>query len=112
MRLYSLGLFSLLIREPYATIPKPGNDSTEVKRIRYARAYIIEMIGGSLMSDLSRNLIHLRWLLKLVDFRATDKLSWGFAVLATLYREMCRATPPNKAKIGSCLSLLKLYFIR
>ncbi|MBA0636303.1 hypothetical protein Godav_000083 [Gossypium davidsonii] len=65
------------------------------------------MIGGSLMSDLSRNLIHLRWLLKLVDFRATDKLSWGFAVLATLYREMCRATPPNKAKIGSCLSLLQ-----
>ncbi|KAH1083130.1 hypothetical protein J1N35_022891 [Gossypium stocksii] len=59
------------------------------------------------MSDLSRNLVHLRWLLKLVDFRATGEFSWGFAVLATLYREMCRATVPNKAKIGGCLSLLQ-----
>ncbi|MBA0820002.1 hypothetical protein Gohar_000094 [Gossypium harknessii] len=39
---------------------KPGNDSTKVKRIRYAWAYIIEIIGGYLMLDLSRNLVHLR----------------------------------------------------
>ncbi|MBA0875205.1 hypothetical protein Goshw_027834 [Gossypium schwendimanii] len=31
----------------------PGNDSTKVERIRYARAYILEMIGGYLMPDLS-----------------------------------------------------------
>ncbi|MBA0635172.1 hypothetical protein Godav_022292 [Gossypium davidsonii] len=28
------------------TFPEPGNDLTEVERIRYARAYILEMIGG------------------------------------------------------------------
>ncbi|KAH1121327.1 hypothetical protein J1N35_004487 [Gossypium stocksii] len=44
------------------------------------------------MPDLSRNLVHLRWLLKLVDFRATGELSWGSAMLATLYWEMCGAT--------------------
>ncbi|KAG8496658.1 hypothetical protein CXB51_007796 [Gossypium anomalum] len=71
------------------------------------RTYIIEMIGGYLMSDLSRNLVHLRWLLKLIDFRTVGELSWGFALLAKLYREMCKATPPNKAKIGGCLSLLQ-----
>ncbi|MBA0628399.1 hypothetical protein Godav_023130 [Gossypium davidsonii] len=65
------------------------------------------MIGGYLMSDLSRNLVHLRWLLKLVDFRAADKFSWESAVLATLYQELCGATPPNKAKIRGCLSLLQ-----
>ncbi|MBA0664116.1 hypothetical protein Goklo_004168, partial [Gossypium klotzschianum] len=81
------------------TFPEPGNNSIEVERIRYARAYILEMIGGYLMSDLSRNLVHLRWLLKLVDFRAADKFSWESAVLATLYQELCGATPPNKAKI-------------
>ncbi|MBA0879648.1 hypothetical protein Goshw_020609, partial [Gossypium schwendimanii] len=57
-----------------------GNDSTEVERIRYAQAYIIEMIEGYLMPDLSRNLVHLRWLLKLVDFRAAEpsnKLCWN-----------------------------------
>ncbi|MFQ6647402.1 hypothetical protein Gotur_020780 [Gossypium turneri] len=34
------------------------------------------MIGGYLMSDLSQNLVHLRWLLKLVDFRAAGEFSW------------------------------------
>ncbi|MFQ6623179.1 hypothetical protein Gotur_002811 [Gossypium turneri] len=42
------------------TFLEPGNDSTEVERIRYARAYILEMIGGYLMPDLSRNLVNLR----------------------------------------------------
>ncbi|MBA0611053.1 hypothetical protein Godav_011769 [Gossypium davidsonii] len=50
------------------------------------------------MPNLSRNLIHLRWLLKLVDFRVAGELSWGSAMLAILYREMCGATKPNKAK--------------
>ncbi|MFQ6634644.1 hypothetical protein Gotur_011695 [Gossypium turneri] len=27
------------------------------------------------MPDLSRNLVHLRWLLKLIDFRAANELS-------------------------------------
>ncbi|KAK5819407.1 hypothetical protein PVK06_024406 [Gossypium arboreum] len=70
-------------------------------------AYILQIIGGYLMPDLSRNLIHLRWLLKLVDFRVVGEFSWGSAVLATLYREMCGATRPNKAKIRGCLSLLQ-----
>ncbi|MFQ6623943.1 hypothetical protein Gotur_003361 [Gossypium turneri] len=64
------------------TFLKLGNDSTEVERIRYARAYFLEMIRGYLMLDL-----------------AVDEFSWGSTVLATLYREMCGATPPNKAKI-------------
>ncbi|MBA0575416.1 hypothetical protein Golob_024638, partial [Gossypium lobatum] len=89
------------------TFPEPRNDSTEVKRIRYAWAYILNMIGGYLMSDLSQNFVHLRWLLKLVDFRETSEFSWESAVLATLYREMCGAMPPTKAKIGGCLSLLQ-----
>ncbi|MFQ6649532.1 hypothetical protein Gotur_022676 [Gossypium turneri] len=65
------------------------------------------MIGDYLMPNLSRNLVHLRWLLKLVDFRAAGKFSWVFAVLATLFREMCGVTPLNKAKIGGFLSLLQ-----
>ncbi|MBA0788206.1 hypothetical protein Gotri_028155 [Gossypium trilobum] len=67
------------------TFPEPRNDSTEVERIRYAPAYILEMIGGYLMSNLLQSLVHLRWLLKLVDFRAAGELSWGSAVLSTLW---------------------------
>ncbi|MBA0814126.1 hypothetical protein Gohar_019973 [Gossypium harknessii] len=65
------------------------------------------MIGGYLMSDLSQNLVHLRWLLKLIDFRAANEFIWESAMLVTLYREMCGATLPNKPKIGGCLSLLQ-----
>ncbi|MBA0624006.1 hypothetical protein Godav_009421 [Gossypium davidsonii] len=89
------------------TFPESGNDSTEVERIQYVRAYILEMIRGYLMPNLSRNLVHLRWLLKLVDFRVANEFSWGSAMLATLYWEMCGVMSPTKAKIGGCLSLLQ-----
>ncbi|MBA0783180.1 hypothetical protein Gotri_000940 [Gossypium trilobum] len=64
------------------TFPELRDDLNEVERIRYARAYILEMIGAG-------------------------ELSLGSAVLSTLYREMCQAMKPNKAKIGGCLSLLQ-----
>ncbi|KAH1047528.1 hypothetical protein J1N35_038312 [Gossypium stocksii] len=38
-----------------------GKDSTEVERTRYAWAYNLEMIEGSLMLNLSRILVNLRW---------------------------------------------------
>ncbi|MBA0798402.1 hypothetical protein Gohar_008994, partial [Gossypium harknessii] len=44
-------------------------DSTKVQREQHARAYIFIIIGGLLMPDKLRNLAHLRWLLKLVNFR-------------------------------------------
>ncbi|MFQ6665704.1 hypothetical protein Gotur_032332 [Gossypium turneri] len=33
------------------TFPDPNDDSTEVERIQYARAYILQIIGGYLMPD-------------------------------------------------------------
>ncbi|KAH1097914.1 hypothetical protein J1N35_014835 [Gossypium stocksii] len=59
------------------TFLEQANDLTEVERIRYAQAYILEMIEGYLMPDLSRNLVHLMWLLKLVDLRVAGEFSWG-----------------------------------
>ncbi|KAG8489160.1 hypothetical protein CXB51_017141 [Gossypium anomalum] len=38
---------------------------------------------------------------------AVGEFSWGSAVLAILYREICRVMRLNKAKIGGCLSLLQ-----
>ncbi|KAK5841932.1 hypothetical protein PVK06_004258 [Gossypium arboreum] len=35
------------------TFSELGNESTEVERIQYAEAYILEIIGGYLMPDLS-----------------------------------------------------------
>ncbi|KAG8493325.1 hypothetical protein CXB51_010703 [Gossypium anomalum] len=78
-----------------------------VERIRYARAYILEMTGGYLMPDLSRNLVHLRWMLKLVDFRAVGELSWESAVLATLYWEMWNH-PTSYIRIPTALENIRL----
>ncbi|MBA0860630.1 hypothetical protein Goshw_019512 [Gossypium schwendimanii] len=39
------------------TFPEPVDDSTKVKRIRYARAYIFEILRVYLMPDKSRNLV-------------------------------------------------------
>ncbi|MFQ6623622.1 hypothetical protein Gotur_004316, partial [Gossypium turneri] len=82
-------------------------EKMEGERIGYAQAYILLLIGGYLMPDSSRSRVHLRWLLKLVDFRAAGELSWGSAVLATLNREMCGATRLTKTKIRGCLSQLQ-----
>ncbi|MFQ6620213.1 hypothetical protein Gotur_001060 [Gossypium turneri] len=62
---------------------------------------------GILMPDKSRNLVHVRWLLHLVDFSECAKLSWGSVVLSILYRELCRATQLDKMPIGGCLLLLQ-----
>ncbi|KAH1129566.1 hypothetical protein J1N35_000944 [Gossypium stocksii] len=62
-----------------------GKDSNEVEREQHVRAYILMIIEGILTPDKLRNLIHLRWLLKLVNFRETSKLNLGSATLATLY---------------------------
>ncbi|MFQ6670405.1 hypothetical protein Gotur_035337, partial [Gossypium turneri] len=61
---------------------EPDDDSTELERIRYVCAYILEIVRAG-------------------------EFSWGSAVLATLYRKMCGATRQNKAKIGGYLSLLQ-----
>ncbi|XP_017635893.1 protein MAIN-LIKE 2-like [Gossypium arboreum] len=42
------------------TFPESDNDLTDLERIQCARAYILEIIGGYLMPDLSRNRVHLR----------------------------------------------------
>ncbi|KAH1039009.1 hypothetical protein J1N35_040752 [Gossypium stocksii] len=50
-------------------------ESSEVEREQHVRAYIFMIIGGLSMFDKSRNLVYLRWLLKLVDFREMGELS-------------------------------------
>ncbi|MFQ6623621.1 hypothetical protein Gotur_004316, partial [Gossypium turneri] len=89
------------------TFPDPKEDSTEIERIGYAQAYILLLIGGYLMPDSSRSRVHLRWLLKLVDFRAAGELSWGSAVLATLNREMWNH-PANHARLPTSLEDIRL----
>ncbi|MBA0755480.1 hypothetical protein Gogos_020530 [Gossypium gossypioides] len=56
-----------------------------------------------LIPDKSRNLVHLKWLLKLVNFREAGELSWGSTMLVTLYRKMCQAKQPLMVELWAKL---------
>ncbi|KAL5184522.1 Protein MAIN-LIKE 2 [Glycine soja] len=59
------------------------------------------------MSDKTGNRVHLMYLIVLADIERVRRYSWGSACLATLYREMCRATDPDAKTMGDYASLLQ-----
>ncbi|KAK9127845.1 hypothetical protein Syun_016642 [Stephania yunnanensis] len=94
------------LAEMYPGLPL---EATDVHIQRYTRAYILQLIGGSLFSDKSNHLVHVMYLPLLANFEETGKYSWGSACLAWLYREMCRATSTSAKEISGCLILLQLW---
>ncbi|KAL0368456.1 UNVERIFIED_CONTAM: hypothetical protein Scaly_1064500 [Sesamum calycinum] len=57
--------------------------------------------------DSSGNLVSLLYLAKLEDIVEAKNYSWGSAVLAFLYRELCNANTKGKVAIGGVLQLLQ-----
>ncbi|KAL0315789.1 UNVERIFIED_CONTAM: protein MAINTENANCE OF MERISTEMS [Sesamum radiatum] len=55
------------------------------------------------------NLVSLLYLAKLEDIVAARNYSWGSAVLAFLYRELCNASEKGKAAIGGALQLVQIW---
>jgi hypothetical protein len=85
------------------------DDANEVTVQQYTRAYILELLGGSYFADKSGEKVHLMFLPMLEDFDAAGRYSWGSAVLAWLYRELCRATDPDSCDIAGALILVQLW---
>ncbi|KAG8496053.1 hypothetical protein CXB51_009279 [Gossypium anomalum] len=81
--------------------------ATELEVMQAARAYIMHLIGGVLMPDTHGSEVHLMYLPLLCNLHNTRSYSWGFAMLAILYRELCRTTDPSAVDIGGCLILLQ-----
>ncbi|KAF1884133.1 hypothetical protein Lal_00046421 [Lupinus albus] len=91
-----------------STFQQLPDDATEIVIDQHSRAFILRMIGGFLMSDTSGSRVHLMYLLLLEDLSETYQYSWGFAVLACLYRGLCRAVLISRQiEIGGCLLLLQ-----
>ncbi|KAL4304249.1 hypothetical protein GQ457_10G010980 [Hibiscus cannabinus] len=84
----------------------PNNASIQLKE-QFARAHILRVIGGILMPNKSRNKVYHMWLRHLWVLSDVGKFSWGSAVLAFLFRELCKTTDPSKHVIGGCLLLLQ-----
>ncbi|KAK4386113.1 protein MAINTENANCE OF MERISTEMS [Sesamum angolense] len=72
-----------------------------------ARAVALLLLGGTMCPDSSGNLVSLIYLAKLEDIVAARNYSWGSAVLAFLYRELCNASEKGKAAIGGALQLVQ-----
>ncbi|KAH1188816.1 Serine/threonine-protein phosphatase 7 long form [Glycine max] len=62
---------------------------------------------GIRVDDKTRNRVHLMYITVLVDLDRVRWYGWGSACLATLYREMCRATDPDAKTMGGYASLLQ-----
>ncbi|KAK4394109.1 Serine/threonine-protein phosphatase 7 long form [Sesamum angolense] len=82
-------------------------DTPHLTIVQYARAVALLLLGGTMCPDSSGNLVSLLYLAKLEDIVAARNYSWGSAVLAFLYRELCNASEKGKAAIGGALQLVQ-----
>ncbi|XP_057450619.1 serine/threonine-protein phosphatase 7 long form homolog [Lotus japonicus] len=74
-----------------------------------ARAFILRLIGTFLLPDHSGSHVPLRYLLLIENLALASTYSWGSAVLATLYHELCHATGYERQEIGGCTYLLQIW---
>ncbi|QHN92527.1 uncharacterized protein DS421_17g584540 [Arachis hypogaea] len=82
-------------QETFGECPEDADEET-VRR--YARAYIMMLLGTQLFADKSGNQIHIRWLPYVARLEELGTYSWGSAALAWLYRCMCRVTNRHVVK--------------
>ena len=64
-------------------------DSNDATLEQYTRAFILGLIGSALFTDKKGTHIHMCYLSLLKDLTQTSMYSWGSAVLAHPYRELC-----------------------
>ncbi|RYR63949.1 hypothetical protein Ahy_A03g010117 [Arachis hypogaea] len=91
-------------QETFGECPE-GADEDTVRR--YARAYIMMLLGTQLFADKSGNRVHIRWLPFVARLEEMGTYSWGSAALAWLYRCMCRVANRNVIKLAGPLQLLQ-----
>ncbi|QHO20714.1 uncharacterized protein DS421_11g340380 [Arachis hypogaea] len=82
-----------------------GADEETVRR--FARAYIMMLLGMQLFADKFGNRIHIRWLPFVARLEEMGGYSWGSAALAWLYRCMCRVANRHVVKLAGPLQLLQ-----
>uniref|UniRef100_A0A7N2KWU4 Aminotransferase-like plant mobile domain-containing protein n=1 Tax=Quercus lobata TaxID=97700 RepID=A0A7N2KWU4_QUELO len=85
----------------------PNAEDDEVHR--YARCYILALLGDTIFMDKSGDRVHLMWVQQLEDLRNPRRYSWGSACLAWLYRQLCRASDKKASQIGGCLLLVQYW---
>ncbi|KAL0431293.1 UNVERIFIED_CONTAM: Serine/threonine-protein phosphatase 7 long form [Sesamum radiatum] len=85
------------------------HDTPRPTVVQYTRCIVMLLLGGLMCPDSSGNMVPLLYLSKLEEINAARNYSWGSAVLAFLYRELCHASLKGKAAIGGALQLLQIW---
>lgn len=93
------------LRETFGVLPQVA-DGQMIQR--YARAYILCIIGGLLLPNKTGDAVQLMYLPLLRDLQYTSRLSWGSAALAVLYRQLCRGSRQGVHEIAGPLVLLQV----
>ncbi|XP_012841889.1 PREDICTED: serine/threonine-protein phosphatase 7 long form homolog isoform X2 [Erythranthe guttata] len=85
------------------------DDSSEEHVEQYTRGLAFMLFGGVMCSDKTSTSISLMYLQNFEVIDEVGSYSWGSAVLAFLYRELCWAAHKNKSNIGGPLQLLQIW---
>ena len=86
----------------------PAPDANEVTLEQSARGFILALIGSFLFADKKGVHVHLCFLPLLRDLTHTTTYSWGGAVLAHTYCELCRASLDHRRGISGCITLTQV----
>ncbi|KAG9456253.1 hypothetical protein H6P81_000761 [Aristolochia fimbriata] len=86
----------------------PAKASEEVAQ-QYARAYLLHLLGATVLADGTGSHVHLMYLLLFEDFDTAGNYAWGSATLAFLYRELSKGCQAGAGGVSGCLSLLQLW---
>ncbi|KAL9673047.1 hypothetical protein QQ045_029300 [Rhodiola kirilowii] len=89
-----------------AQIPVDADDETLKK---YARAYLLNLIGSTLFGDKSGKAISLLFLPLLEDLDRVVNYSWGSAVLACLYSNMCTACMIGHSQLAGAPLIIQFW---
>ncbi|WOG82990.1 hypothetical protein DCAR_0519795 [Daucus carota subsp. sativus] len=76
---------------------------------RYTQSYILQLIAGILFTDKSGGLVHCMYIPLIQDFGRCRNLGWGAAVLAYLFRELCKSCRSGVEEMAGCVLLLQLW---
>lgn len=88
-----------------------SENSSHDELIIYTRMYNILCIALTLFPDKSAKDVHSIWIPFVQDLRQCGEYSWGSAVLAFLYREMCKTVniDVDVDGMGGCVILLQTW---
>ena len=86
----------------------PPPDADDVTLERCARGFILALIGSFLFPNKKGVMVPMCYLPLLRDLTLTATYSWGGAVLAHTYRELCRASLDRSRGISGCITLIQV----